>query len=128
MCLGALNGTLEGLGGIIGALMIGFFVLDGTRFRRRTRGFIGLACVTAMTIVIWSCALAWQVTFTRTPRAKLRYTNDGYHAKGALFFFCTSSLPVDILFLRYRTDKQTPSLLLRCLLPGSRVLDPGCDL
>lgn len=83
----ALNGTLEGLGAIIGALMIGFFVLDGTRFRRRTRGLIGLAYVTTMTIVVWSCALAWQVTFTRTPRAKLHFTNDGYHAKGALFFF-----------------------------------------
>ena len=73
--------------------MIGFFILDGTRFRRRTRGLIGLAFVTTMTIVVWSCALAWQVTFDRKPRTKLHYTDQAYHAKGALYFFCTSPLP-----------------------------------
>jgi len=83
----ALNGTLEGAGAIVGALMIGFFVLDGTRFRRRTRGLIGLAFVSIMTIVVWSCALAWQVKFDRTPRTKLHYTENAYHGKGALFFF-----------------------------------------
>jgi hypothetical protein len=101
MSLGALNGTLEGAGAIVGALMIGFFILDGTRFRRRTRGFIGLAFVATITIVVWSCALAWQVTFDRTPRTKLRYTEDAYRGKGALFFFCTSPLPVELLFLHY---------------------------
>ncbi|KAH9980620.1 MFS general substrate transporter [Russula compacta] len=83
----ALNATLEGAGAIIGALMVGFFVLDGTRFRRRTRGFIGLAFVTIITIVVWSCALAWQVKFNRTPRAKLHYTDSTYNSKGVLFFF-----------------------------------------
>lgn len=90
----ALNGTLEGAGAIVGALIIGFFILDGTRFRRRTRGFIGLAFVTILTIVVWSCALAWQVTFDRTTRIKLHYTDKAYHAKGALyffFFFCDAS-------------------------------------
>lgn len=85
---GALNATLEGAGAIIGALMVGFFVLDGTRFRRRTRGFIGLAFVTIVTIVVWSCALAWQVKFNRIPRTKLHYTDSTYNSKGALFFFC----------------------------------------
>lgn len=90
MTLGALNATLEGAGAIVGALMIGFFVLDGTRFRRRTRGFLGLAFVTILTIVVWSCTLAWQVKFDRTPRDKLHYTDKAYHAKGALYFFCAS--------------------------------------
>jgi len=83
----ALNGTLEGAGAIVGALMMGFFVLDGTRFRRRTRGFLGLAFVTIVTTIVWSCALAWQVRFDRTPRTKLHYTEKAYHGKGALFFF-----------------------------------------
>ena len=92
MYAGALNGTLEGAGAIVGALMMGFFVLDGTRFRRRTRGFLGLAFVTIVTTTVWSCALAWQVRFNRTPRTKLHYTEKAYHGKGALFFFCTSVL------------------------------------
>lgn len=83
----ALNGTLEGAGAIIGALIIGFFVLDGLPYRRRTRGFVGLAFVSIITIVVWSCALAWQVKFDRTPRTKMHYTNSGYRAKGALYFF-----------------------------------------
>jgi hypothetical protein len=87
---GALNATLEGAGAIVGALLIGFFVLDGTRFRRRTRGFLGLAFVSIVVTVVWSCALAWQVKFNRNPRTKLHYTEKAYHAKGALFFFCTS--------------------------------------
>ena len=91
---GALNGTLEGAGAIVGALMMGFFVLDGTRFRRRTRGFLGLAFVTIVTTVVWSCALAWQVKFDRTPRTKLHFTEKAYHGKGALFFFCTFVLLV----------------------------------
>jgi hypothetical protein len=95
--LGALNGTLGGAGAIVGALMIGFFILDGTRFRRRTRGFFGLAFVSIITIITWSCALAWQVKFDRTPRGKLHYTNKGYRAKGALFFFCTLHLPIKVL-------------------------------
>jgi hypothetical protein len=89
---GALNGALEGAGAIVGALMIGFFVLDGTRFRRRTRGFLGLAFVTIVTTIVWSCTLAWQVKFDRTPRTKLHYTEKAYHGKAALFFFCTSVL------------------------------------
>jgi hypothetical protein len=85
---GALNATLEGAGAIIGALLIGFLVLDGTRFPRRTRGFIGLACVTAVTIAVWSCGLAFQSTFTRHSKSpKLHYTDRAYHAKGALYFF-----------------------------------------
>jgi len=83
----ALNATLEGTGAIFGALIIGFFVLDGLPYRRRTRGFLGLAFVSITTIAVWSCALAWQVTFTRKPRTKMHYTDSGYHAKGALFFF-----------------------------------------
>jgi hypothetical protein len=86
--IGALNGTLEATGAIAGALIIGFLVLDGTRFRRRTRGFLGLAFVTIVTIVVWSCALAWQVKFNRTPRGKVHYTNSAYRSKGVLFFFC----------------------------------------
>lgn len=101
MSLGALNATLEGAGAIVGALMIGFFVLDGSSFRRRTRGFLGLAFVSVLTIIVWSCALAWQVKFDRTPRGKLHYTNKAYRGKGALFFFCMLPLepPASLLFL-----------------------------
>ncbi|KAH9046962.1 MFS general substrate transporter [Lactarius deliciosus] len=83
----ALNGTLEGAGAMVGALIIGFFILDGLPFRRRTRGFVGLAFVSIITIVVWSCALAWQVDFNRIPRTKMHYTDSRYHAKGALYFF-----------------------------------------
>jgi hypothetical protein len=91
--VGALNATLEGVGAMVGALIIGFFVLDGLPYRRRTRGFIGLAFVTIVTIVVWSCALAWQVTFDRTPRTKMHYTDSGYHTKGAIYFFCAFFFP-----------------------------------
>jgi hypothetical protein len=83
-----LNATLEGSGAIVGALIIGFFVLDGPPFKRRIRGFLGLAVVTIVTIVVWSCALAWQVTFTRhTKIHKMHYSEPGYHTKGAIYFF-----------------------------------------
>ncbi|KAH9035610.1 MFS general substrate transporter [Lactarius hengduanensis] len=84
---GLTHGTLEGAGAMIGALIIGFFVLDGLPFRRRTRGLVGLAFVSTINIVVWSCALAWQVKFDRTPRTKLLYTDSRYHARGALYFF-----------------------------------------
>jgi len=84
----ALNATLEGAGAIVGALLIGFCCLDVTYFKRRTRGYIGLAWVTIVTIVVWSAGLSFQVTFTRnTPKPFLNYKDPRYHAKGALYFF-----------------------------------------
>lgn len=68
--------------------MIGFFVLDGNRFKRRTRGFAGLAIVTIAVVAVWSCALAWQVDFTRADASpKLNYHSSKYDAKGTLYFF-----------------------------------------
>lgn len=93
----ALNATLEGAGAIVGALMIGYFVLDGTRFGRRTRGFMGLGVVTVLTVIIWSCGLAWQLSFTRESLAGekaagenvlINYHDENYKGKGALYFFC----------------------------------------
>lgn len=49
----ALNATLEAAGAIVGALLIGFCVLDNGFFGRRNRGYLGLAVVTSMTIIIW---------------------------------------------------------------------------
>ncbi|KZV77526.1 MFS general substrate transporter [Peniophora sp. CONT] len=84
----AVNATLEGAGAIVGALIIGFFVLDAPRFKRRTRGWLGLAFVTVSVITIWSCALAWQVKFTRASDiTKISYHDAGYAPKGTLFFF-----------------------------------------
>ncbi len=88
---------------MVGALIIGFFVLDGLPYRRRTRGFLGLAFVTIVTIVVWSCALAWQVKFTRnTQRTKTHYTDSAYHAKGALYFFCAFPDPYLLQLLTRR--------------------------
>lgn len=91
----ALNATLEGAGAIIGALMIGFLVLDSKRFHRRTRGWLGLGVVATITIIVWSCGLAWQVTFSRddvlpaNPNFKhINYHDDAYRGKAALYFFC----------------------------------------
>jgi MFS family permease len=84
----ALNATLEGVGAIIGALMIGFFVLDGSRLRRRTRGFVGLGVVTTITVIVWACGLHWQLSFTReTVGAKINYKDPDYRGKAALYFF-----------------------------------------
>ncbi|KAI0041653.1 MFS general substrate transporter [Auriscalpium vulgare] len=84
----ALNATLEGAGAIFGALIIGFLVLDGKRYRRRTRGFLGLAFVFVVTTVVWSCGLSWQVKFTRASVSpKLHYKDHRYNAKGTLYFF-----------------------------------------
>lgn len=68
--------------------MIGFFVLDGQRFKRKTRGFLGLGIVASVVIVVWSCALAWQVNFTRSSViTKINYHESRYNAKGTLYFF-----------------------------------------
>ncbi|KZV74367.1 MFS general substrate transporter [Peniophora sp. CONT] len=84
----ALNATLEGAGGIFGALLIGIFILDAPRFKRRTRGWLGLAVVAVCMITVWSCALSWQLSFTReSVLPKLSYHDSAYHAKGALYFF-----------------------------------------
>ncbi|KAF8530059.1 MFS general substrate transporter [Hysterangium stoloniferum] len=86
----ALNATLSGAGAIIGALLIGFFVLDGSYFARRTRGYLGLGIVAAMTIIIWAVGLSWQLTFTRadaTPENSINYHDADYKGKGALYFF-----------------------------------------
>ena len=90
----ALNAVLEGAGAIVGALMIGFFVLDSERIPRRTRGYIGLAVVILITIAVWVCGLVWQTTFERgSPDFvlyKINYKDAAYRTKGPLFFFCTS--------------------------------------
>lgn len=115
--------ALEGAGAITGALITGFFVLDANWFPRKTRGWLGLASVSVITIVVWSCGLAWQLTFTReTIGKKINYKDDNFAGKGALFFFCkllVSMIRGGLVFDRY--DR----LLRRCVLPGSRLLDHG---
>lgn len=88
----ALNAVLEGAGAIVGALMIGFFVLDSERIPRRTRGYIGLGVVIVITIAVWVCGLVWQTTFERDSPDfvlyKINYKDAAYRTKGPLFFFC----------------------------------------
>jgi hypothetical protein len=88
----ALNATLEGAGAIIGALLIGFFVLDANYMSRRKRGYLGLAFVTVVVIIVWSVGLSWQVDFDRHFVAKhggkpINYHDSNYAGKGALYFF-----------------------------------------
>ncbi|KAF8512978.1 MFS general substrate transporter [Gautieria morchelliformis] len=91
----ALNGTLTAAGAIVGAIMIGTLVLDGKRFKRRTRGYIGLGVVTAITLIVWACGLSFQLTFTRAdvadakdhPEVLINYKHENYKGKGPLFFF-----------------------------------------
>ncbi|KAF8335875.1 MFS general substrate transporter [Cantharellus anzutake] len=86
----ALNATLEGAGAIVGALFVGFFVLDGSllKITRRTRGILGLTFVAMIVIAVWSCSLAWQITFTRkSHHIRMNYKDSGYASKAALFFF-----------------------------------------
>ena len=120
----AVIAALEGAGAIIGALIIGFFVLDANWFARKTRGWLGLTFVSIITIIVWSCGLAWQLTFTRvTIGEKINYKDNGFAGKGALFFFCESfvSVPREEILIFDRSDR----LLWRCVLPGSRLLDHG---
>ena len=91
----ALDATLEGAGSIVGALMMGYLVLDTSWLRRRNRGYLGLGVTATLTIVIWSVGLSWQVTFKRDYRAVhngslINYKDTDYAGKGALFFFCRS--------------------------------------
>jgi len=86
----ALNAVLEGAGAIVGALMIGYLVLDLKWLSRRSRGYLGLGVVTAITITVWSCGLAWQVKFDRAEAAllpKINYKDADYRSKGPLYFF-----------------------------------------
>ena len=50
----ALNAVLEAAGAIIGALLIGYCVLDIKGVHRRTRGYLGLGIVAGMVIIVWS--------------------------------------------------------------------------
>ncbi|KAI0765463.1 MFS general substrate transporter [Fomes fomentarius] len=86
----ALNATLEGAGAIVGALIIGYSVLDIKYLHRRTRGYLGLAVVAVLTIIVWAVGLSWQVTFSRadaTDANRINYHHSNYAGKGALFFF-----------------------------------------
>jgi hypothetical protein len=84
----AVVAALEGAGAIIGALLVGFLVLDAKWLHRKTRGWLGLACVSVITITVWACGLSWQLTFTReTIGEKINYKDHGFAGKGALFFF-----------------------------------------
>lgn len=92
----ALNATLEGAGAIVGALMIGYLVLDLKFLDRRTRGYFGLAVVAVLSIIVWAVALSWQVTFDRWDVSALNkdripfinYHDSNYKGKAALYFFC----------------------------------------
>lgn len=84
----AVNASLEGAGAIVGALITGIFILDAPRFRRRTRGWFGLAFVGTCVVAVWSCALAWQITFTRDSNpGKMSYHDNAFVSKGVLYFF-----------------------------------------
>ncbi|EKM56291.1 uncharacterized protein PHACADRAFT_253342 [Phanerochaete carnosa HHB-10118-sp] len=88
----ALNASLEGAGAIVGALIIGFLVLDGKWMSRRNRGYLGLAVVVVQTIIVWSVGLSWQVTFNRNYVKDhggkfINYHDSNYKGKGALYFF-----------------------------------------
>ncbi|KAH9887364.1 MFS general substrate transporter [Cubamyces lactineus] len=86
----ALNATLEGAGAIVGALMIGYFVLDIKYLHRRARGYLGLATVVILVVIVWAVGLSWQVTFTRadaTDANRINYHDSDYKGKGALYFF-----------------------------------------
>ncbi|KAI0826330.1 MFS general substrate transporter [Irpex lacteus] len=88
----ALNATLEGAGAIVGALLIGFGVLDAPYMARRTRGYVGLAIVAVMVIIVWSVGLSWQVDFDRNYVAdhgdkRINYHDSNYAGKGTLYFF-----------------------------------------
>lgn len=62
------------------------------RFKRRARGFFGLEVIAIPMIIVWSCALAFQVWFTRqTKNQRVNYHDTRYRDKGTLhvyFFFC----------------------------------------
>ncbi|KAH9930425.1 MFS general substrate transporter [Epithele typhae] len=88
----ALNATLEGAGAIVGALVIGYGVLDLKYFHRRTRGYLGLGATVVLIVIVWAVALSWQVTFSRESLeaagdAKINYKSAAYRGKAALFFF-----------------------------------------
>ncbi|KAF8582939.1 MFS general substrate transporter [Ramaria rubella] len=86
----ALNATLEGAGAIVGAIMIGYLVLDARWLGRRGRGYVGLGVVSTLVGVVWACTLAWQVTFTRADAETgglINYRDRNYMGKGALYFF-----------------------------------------
>lgn len=87
----ALNAVLEAAGAIVGALMIGYLVLDVKWLKRRTRGYLGLGVVVVITTIVWACGLGWQVTFDRAKAAelpKINYKDASYRGKAPLYFFC----------------------------------------
>ncbi|KAF8527248.1 MFS general substrate transporter [Gautieria morchelliformis] len=86
----ALNSTLSAVGAIVGATLFGYLVLDSKRFPRRTRGYIGLAVVSVMIIIVRASALSWQLTFTRAnagPENLINYKHKAYMTKAPLYFF-----------------------------------------
>ena len=86
----ALGGILSGIGSISGAMILGF-ILDIKFLRRKQRAFLGLAIVLTASIVIWSCGLAYQLTFTRAtifdPKMNYKDSSSVFGKPAALLFF-----------------------------------------
>ena len=88
----ALVATIEAVGAIVGALLIGYLVLDARHIKnRRYRGYLGIGIVAVMTAIVWAVGLSWQVTFNRadtSPATFINYKDKAFRGKAALFFFC----------------------------------------
>ena len=86
----ALGGILSGLGSIFGAAILGF-ILDIKVLRRKQRAFLGLAIGFTASVIIGSCGLAYQLTFTRatvfSPQFNYKDTSSAFRKPIALLFF-----------------------------------------
>ena len=87
----ALVATIEGVGAIVGALIVGYFILDAPYIKsRRMRGYFGVATITTLIIIVWAIVLSWQVTFDRADAIAdplISYKDPTFRGKAAMFFF-----------------------------------------
>ncbi|KIJ70444.1 hypothetical protein HYDPIDRAFT_105168 [Hydnomerulius pinastri MD-312] len=88
----SLNAFLYWTAQIFGSVFIGYFVLDQTKLRRRTRAYLGWAILVAMVFIVHIWAYFYQRTYTRasTPSdgVKMDFNDSAFPAHVWLYIFC----------------------------------------
>lgn len=123
----ALASLLEGLGSIIGSIVIGN-LLDRLPYDRRTRSMVGLAVVAVLEIIVWSGGIAFQVKWDVDRQAGQLYSWDWTvsHAVGPIILIMACESP-SVASLASWNLAEKLRLHRRCRIPRSCILHHGVD-
>ncbi|KAG2183724.1 hypothetical protein INT43_006735 [Umbelopsis isabellina] len=80
----ALNGVVYWAAQIVASIMLGT-LLDYQGLHRRTRGLLGLAVVTLLSMGVWAGGVAFQTTFDRSYDSPIDWTTPGFGGPFVLY-------------------------------------------